>query len=348
MVAPVELSPHKARELQSLTGLRALAASAVFVNHIGPWLGGTPISSQWQSVTYVAICGVVAFFVLSGFLLAQPESQRGGRRSFWRRRAARILPVYWLSLLVMVAITVYYDDRNPILRPVNLVANTLLVQSWGPSGTRASINLPAWSLSVELLFYACLPLLLSPLRVLIARAPRATLATFVALAQLGALAVYEGWVPAGFPPAYLPVFLLGVHAAVQPASWHRIRPAAAALVALVTVVVSLQRDYFGVAAVGMTVLIASLAHADRHGARTLLQGRLARRLGVWSYAFFLLHVPVGIVLLHFVPAPTSTVRGLALAALQFLLSWLAAAVTFHVYEEPARRWLVRTRDRPAV
>ena len=348
MVAPVELSPQKVRELRSLTGLRALAASAVFINHIGPWLGGTPISKQWQSITYVAICGVIAFFVLSGYLLAQPESQRGGRRSFWRRRAARILPVYWLSLLVMVVITVYYDDTNPILRPLNLVANTLLVQSWGPSGTRASINLPAWSLSVELLFYACLPLLLGPLRRLIARAPWVTLAAFAALAQLGALAVHEGWVPAGFPPAYLPVFLLGVHAAVQPASWQRVRPAAAGLLALASVLVSLQGDYFGVAALGMTVLIASLAHADREGSRTLLQGEVARRLGVWSYAFFLLHVPVGIVLLHFLPAPSSTLRGLVLAALQLLLSWLAAAVTFHLYEEPARRRLTRVRERPAV
>lgn len=345
MVAPGQSSAPKARELGSLTGLRAVAASAVFVRHIEHWVGGTSIGDAWRSVHYVAICGVVSFFVLSGFLLAQPGAQRGGLGGFWLRRAARILPVYWLSLLVMTAFTVYFDDSNPLLRPLNVLANVLLVQSWGPRGTEASINLPAWSLSVEVLFYALLPLLIGPLRRVITGAPAWTLAALVVLTQLGAVAIHQGWVTSAFPPAYLPVFLLGVHAAVQPARWQRVRPLLAAGVVAVALALSVPFDYFGVAAVALTILIGALANADREGRGGALARLSARRFGVWSYAFFLLHVPVGIVLVKFVSAPTNAVIGIGFAVLQFALSWLAAAIVFHYWEEPARRGL--TRRQPA-
>ena len=338
MAATVEAPPRRAATFRSLTGVRGIAAGAVFVNHIGHWMERTPLASEWLAVTYAGICGVILFFVLSGFLLAQPGSLRGGPGGFWARRAARILPVYVLSLVVAAGFAAYYDATNPLLRPGSLLANLLLVQSWGPAGTEASLNLPAWSLSVELLFYAVLPLTLPRARAAFTRRPGAWLAALVVLTQAGAVAVHEEWVTSAFPPVYLPVFFLGVHAAVAP----RRRPVpagAAGALALVAVVVSVPFAYFGVVAAAFAVLIGALA-AD--GERGPLASETAHRFGVWSYAFFLFHVPVGVVLFSFVDVPPeSAAVGLAFAALQLALSWVVAGVVYRWFEEPARVRLLR-------
>jgi peptidoglycan/LPS O-acetylase OafA/YrhL len=345
VVAAVDVSSSKAGELRSLTGLRAVAATAVFVTHVEHWVRGTELHHSWEAIRYIGICGVIAFFVLSGYLLAQPGAQRGGVCAFWRRRAARILPVYWLCLALMTGFVYYQDSDNPILRPLNLLANVLLVQSWGPSGTEASIDLPAWSLSVEFLFYVLLPLLVVPLQRVVRRYAVSALAVLILLTQLGAVAVHQGWVSSAFPPAYLPVFLLGVYAAVHPVAVPG--PRVSGVIALLAVAAALPLRYFGLAAVALAVLISSLAAADSRSAGSWLQRPWMGRFGVWSYAFFLLHVPVGIVLLAVISEPTSAMAGLGLVLLQLVLAWAASAVLFHWFEEPARRRLVRPLRRSA-
>jgi len=48
------------------------------------------------------------FFIISGFVLFLPVIARGGDlggvRSFYIRRAARIYPAYWLSLVVLLVL----------------------------------------------------------------------------------------------------------------------------------------------------------------------------------------------------------------------------------------------------
>jgi peptidoglycan/LPS O-acetylase OafA/YrhL len=68
-------------------------------------------------------------------------------------------------------------------------------------------------------------------------------------------------------------------------------------------------------------------------------------LGVWSYAFFLVHVPVAIVLLSFISEPTSTVLGLALVLLHLVLAWSISALIYRRFEEPLRRRLTRSAGR---
>ncbi|MCU1589901.1 MAG: oatA [Frankiales bacterium] len=326
--------------MPSLTGLRGIAASAVFVNHIDYWLDGTPLAGRWAALTYVAICGVILFFVLSGFLLAQPQSMRGGKGSFWARRGARILPVYLLSLAVMWAFGMYHDPSASRLRPGNLIANLLLVQSWSSSGTGASINLPAWSLSVELLFYALLPLLIRPCTAAFNRWPGASLGVLLVMVQAGAMAVRWGGAKT-FPPAYLPVFLLGVYAAARPAVARSARIYIP--LAIGAVVISTPLHYFGLVAPAFAVLIGSLARHDTTGERSVLTGGTAQRLGVWSYAFFLFHVPVGFVLVSLISKPNDSTAGLSWSAIQFAASWTVAALIYRLVEEPARLTLSRPR-----
>lgn len=101
---------------------------------------------------------VTFFYVLSGFVLvlAYYDKKEFCPKEFFIKRAARILPVYLLALSLSVAIQIF--DGN--LKPVALVLNILLLQSWIPPYPLA-INGPAWFLSGLMFFYLSFPVVLS-------------------------------------------------------------------------------------------------------------------------------------------------------------------------------------------
>src|SRR3954447_18052973 len=97
------------RRSASLDGLRGLAALSIFVFH--GWLYTMPApdatdrSSVGDYAAHELRLGLVAFFVLSGFLLSRPwfaaalgERRPPSLRRYLRARAARILPAYYVAL----------------------------------------------------------------------------------------------------------------------------------------------------------------------------------------------------------------------------------------------------------
>ena len=127
----------------ALDGIRALAVSLVFVSH----------AVTGHFLTEHANLGVTLFFVLSGFLLYRPfvvgrntaAAPSVGR--YFRRRALRILPAYWLALTVILALTAF---------PENTWRTYLLLQTYSPHTIFEGIP-GAWSLCVEATFYIALP-----------------------------------------------------------------------------------------------------------------------------------------------------------------------------------------------
>ncbi|MCG8652154.1 MAG: VanZ family protein, partial [Pirellulales bacterium] len=123
-ISPWQLSPAppprsetaagSAQYIPGLNGLRAIACLAVFAVH---WQQLTGFEASWGSFDAARLLsngntGVAIFLVLTGFLLstrlwAEPESTRPSqaRRHYWRRRAIRILPTYWLCLAALLVIT---------------------------------------------------------------------------------------------------------------------------------------------------------------------------------------------------------------------------------------------------
>ena len=88
----------RARHIEGLDGLRALAIAAVLVYHLNAsWLPG-------------GFLGVDVFFVVSGFLITTllvREHHRTGRialSQFWVRRARRLLPALVLCVVTSVLI----------------------------------------------------------------------------------------------------------------------------------------------------------------------------------------------------------------------------------------------------
>jgi peptidoglycan/LPS O-acetylase OafA/YrhL len=151
------------RYMPALDGLRALAIGGVIAYHY---------NFHWANGGYL---GVDFFFVLSGFLItsllaSEWTATRGiALRSFWARRAKRLLPAVILLLLVLTA----YDwlggpnITTMTFRP-DAIATLFYYANWHLILTHQSyftqFQLPSplkhtWSLAIEEQFYIVWPLI---------------------------------------------------------------------------------------------------------------------------------------------------------------------------------------------
>jgi len=110
--------------------------------------------------------GVRVFFVISGFLITSlllKESEKRGKISllaFYKRRALRILPVYYFYILAIAVVTMMgfrgiasSTFASALTFTTELWGNWNSVQNWPLSHT--------WSLSIEEQFYFTWPALLA-------------------------------------------------------------------------------------------------------------------------------------------------------------------------------------------
>lgn len=142
-------------------GLRAIAAITVVLHHVSYPTGKMFKGYFAPFFTHLDI-GVAVFFLISGFLLYRPfvaaalEGRPGPSvRRFVRRRLLRIFPAYWLAL---IGIIVFFGLPVPVRGMRSYVEYFTLVQTYDSiNRARGGIS-QAWTLSVELSFYAFLPL----------------------------------------------------------------------------------------------------------------------------------------------------------------------------------------------
>jgi len=163
--------------LQGVDGLRALAVTAVVVQHVWRFSDPNGFSPDWGFASTAVLphlrIGLTLFFVLSGFLLYRPFAaaihdgrRRPSFRAYLESRALRILPAYWAILLAaalvlqsaLVRVSVSEERYTRLDDPERLLAAALLVQNYVPEWLQTGIG-TAWSLNVELAFYLLLPLL---------------------------------------------------------------------------------------------------------------------------------------------------------------------------------------------
>src|SRR5256885_2684380 len=156
--------PRTLPRLDSLTGLRFFAAAFVVLGHVET--SGTypaPVLSQLFSFPFAA---VTFFFVLSGFVLVRSDRPHDSIGRFYRRRFARVWPLYALITVLLFPIgwLIRYPgwDFPRYLIVFGIVLLTL--QSLCPlSRVQEAVNPPNWSLSCEAFFYAAFPWLRSRL-----------------------------------------------------------------------------------------------------------------------------------------------------------------------------------------
>jgi peptidoglycan/LPS O-acetylase OafA/YrhL len=143
--------------------LRAIAALMVIGFHSGGLVGGGAQGNGLIWLPYNLDTGVELFFVLSGYLISLPFLRslvNGGPApdtvSYSGRRAARILPGYWLAL----CIATYLATRQPgSLPPLGmLLPQVALIQGVIPGDGGLGPLVVGWTLSVEAAFYIGIPI----------------------------------------------------------------------------------------------------------------------------------------------------------------------------------------------
>ena len=126
-----------------LDGWRGLAILFVLAGHLLP-LG----PKSWQINSAIAGAGMVIFFNLSGFLIANILLQDQNVFRFLVRRFMRIVPLAWLVLLVTMLFL--KADAGVVLPHVLLYAN------WGNPMPLTAPTSHFWSLCVEAQFYGAI------------------------------------------------------------------------------------------------------------------------------------------------------------------------------------------------
>jgi peptidoglycan/LPS O-acetylase OafA/YrhL len=193
---PADAGPHVAASVAPppghprfpmLDGVRAIAALSVVVLHVSDRSG----FSQHEIVGALTArlnVGVALFFVLSGFLLYRPfvAARVDGRPAstvahYLRRRALRILPGYWVALAVTAGV-------GWVGFALGWWRYAFFLQPYDVYSLFSGIN-PAWTLSIEVLFYISLPLWVVIARRRLAGRPRAAQLR-AELWAVGALAVF--------------------------------------------------------------------------------------------------------------------------------------------------------------
>jgi peptidoglycan/LPS O-acetylase OafA/YrhL len=150
------------KQINALTSTRGIAAIMTVIFHFSGWC--FPFNLL-PTFFYHGALAVSYFFVLSGFVLYvayKDKSMTYGQ--FIKRRIARIVPVYEFSLVLILCVSYFINNNAFAVGYLKMiVAHVLLLQAYIPDYAM-NLNLPGWTLSVEMFFYLSFPLLLVLLR----------------------------------------------------------------------------------------------------------------------------------------------------------------------------------------
>ena len=136
--------------------LRIIAIVLVMVSHSNGLLGINSLYNQ-----YLGTFGVELFFVLSGFLITSKlrALDQINLRGFYLKRALRIIPNFYLSIIVFWLATFYGREGINLFEEKQLANYFFFFQN---IISKDPLVFPiAWSLSVEVCFYVFIPLLMT-------------------------------------------------------------------------------------------------------------------------------------------------------------------------------------------
>src|SRR3954465_15676081 len=242
------------RTFPRVHSLRALAALSVLLYHalFKAYLARNPGSPLAPFAAHLDV-GVSVFFLISAFLLYRPmvaarlsNEPQPDPHEYGRRRLARIVPGYWVALLITGLVGASYLGYPGIFDGKGTLAYFGFLQIYSPDTAGGGLNV-AWTLCVEVTFYAFLPLWAAGLRRLSpkggVRSELVTLALLFAASLAYQGAAVQATNPNGFGlggarwleplPAFLDQFAAGMALAVASVKWkpRPIRAAAWALAA---------------------------------------------------------------------------------------------------------------------
>ena len=173
------MRPDDSSRTRYLDGLRGLAALEVVLHHsyLTVWplhfdVAPTGVTKLATSVMGVGGLGVSTFVLLSGYALSISAHRNGwtlpqGWAAFMRRRARRLLPAYYVALLlsIVLALTLLSErtgslwDISVPFDGLDVVGHLLMTQDL--VGYPYAINHPLWSIAMTFHLYLLFPVLLA-------------------------------------------------------------------------------------------------------------------------------------------------------------------------------------------
>jgi peptidoglycan/LPS O-acetylase OafA/YrhL len=359
--APNLIPPPGNPRFPLFDALRAIAALSVFLGHTVTEV--LPLATHrslfiWALTT--AYQGVAIFFLVSGFLLYRPflVARRGGPSlslpAYAKRRFLRIAPAYWAALSMFLAAGFVQGVSTH-----NWWVFYAFGQIYSPNTIGSGIGV-AWTLCIEVTFYAALPLFaLLAARLGGGRSARPDLLLLVVLAgaSLAFRAHYSAfgqsgtffWFACGMALALASVTAESAGRRARPAwiprawpllSWaagaglfvllHELEVRTAGIsLALRGVIVHI---LYGLAAL---LLLLPAVFGEREGGpvRRLLALPALAWVGLVSYAFYLYHSIV-IAQLDKLVHVGLTGRYLLVGASSLVISLACAAVSYYALERP--------------
>ena len=302
-------------------------------------------------------CGVDLFFVLSGFLIAKVllENRESPNllRTFYARRASRILPLYFAVVAAMFILPHFltapvpaewlFGGQFPFWRYATLTQNFAMGLTSSSGGNALAVT---WSLCIEEQFYLVLPLVV---RWVPARYLPWVFACGLPCAWLARTHWNDGrsyyWAPARADALLLGCLLAWV--CLQPKAYAWLQTQGRGLTLLLVVLgaglcyINQMPEFFGQGVYtwlalffGTLVLIAVTQR--EHPVTKLLSLRWLGFLGMISYGVYLLHRPIEALIAWklqrsiLVIGPASD---LYLPLLIILVTFAAATLSWRLYEK---------------
>ncbi|HEY5994811.1 MAG TPA: acyltransferase [Gallionellaceae bacterium] len=132
--------------ISNLQALRGLAALAVVFYHTAFTFNGG---------VHTEFMAIAVFFVISGFIMTYITRDNGDAKYFLTQRLIRIVPMYWLSTLVLIVLTaiVHSGHTWDNLSPGSLAKSLFFVSYWNSSGEHEPLLAVGWTLNIEMFFY---------------------------------------------------------------------------------------------------------------------------------------------------------------------------------------------------
>ena len=157
--AETDSSAVRFRHIPALDGLRGIAVLFVMVYHLELLV---PALHEWVKGGFL---GVDIFFVLSGFLITsvlikeESETKKISLKNFYLRRFLRLMPAFWLFLVVLFFFGYFIlptNEANLIYSNNNFLYTFFYLSNWhlvfNEAGIMGNLN-HTWSLAIEEQFY---------------------------------------------------------------------------------------------------------------------------------------------------------------------------------------------------
>ncbi len=382
LIKVMEKTARKAH-LSYLDGLRGLAALYVVFHHAYAYVQWD-VRASMPPIVVTALdffsygrYSVDVFIVLSGFCLMLPVVRGDGTlgtsdAAFFRRRAWRIIPTYYLALLFSYALGAFlisqktgnlYDLSLPVTGK-SILPHLLMVHDLVNEDN--TINYVFWSIAVEWRIYLLFPFLLlcwrafggvktSAIAVLSSYAlflvckrfdPEGLTAYYIGLFATGMLAANIGFSPSGDFISPSGESRSADYNQLQNWSWPRIATGLTGAVILFsmlkigggkTIPYYLQDSLVGF---WTAALLVVLARSQREWLHDFLSQKMLVLVGTFSYSLYLIHAPLLQVLWQHVFTPWQEKPLPMFFALCFVgvpLSVAVSYVFFIVCERPFLR-----------